>query len=188
MIIDWLANQQNTSKDDNTTIIIEVSGKTGSFSRQLAVLFPGLRCEVQDSSAELLERGKQTLPRELGDRVHFRAHEPFAPRLIPESGGDDGGDVHPTVFLLRGVLWNLDDGEAIKLLQSFIPAMQRRDQPLLLISDLVSPAWGTFEPHVERAFRRRDVTLMTMHNVQQRTASEWAALIRNADPHFKVKN
>lgn len=186
MIIDWLANQQKSSKDDNTTIIIEVSGKTGSFSRQLAVLFPRVRFEVQDSSAELLERGKQTLPPELADRVRFSAHEPFAPRFIQELGGDDG-DVRQTVFLLRGVLWNLDNSEVIKLLQRFIPAMQRRDKPLLLISDLVSPAWGTFEPHVERAFRRRDVTLMTMHNVQQRTANEWAALIRNAHPHFKVR-
>lgn len=188
MVIDWLANQPKTSQDNNAPIIIEVSGKTGSFSRQLAVLFPELRFEVQDSSPELLERGKQNLPPELADRVHFSAHDPFAPRFIQELDGDDD-DVHPTVvFLLRGVLWSLDNNEAIKLLQSFIPAMQRRDGPRLLISDLVSPAWGTFEPHVERAFRRRDVTLMTMHNVQQRTASEWAALIRNASPHFKVRN
>lgn len=187
MIIDWLANQPKTRQDKNPPVIIEVSGKTGSFSRQLAVLFPDLRFEVQDSSPELLERGKQTLPPELADRVHFSAHDPFAPRFIQELGGDDG-DVHAPVFLLRGVLWNLDNNEAIKLLQRFIPAMQRRDGPRLLISDLVSPAWGTFEPHVDRAFRRRDVTLMTMHNVQQRTASEWAALIRNASPHFKVRN
>ena len=47
----------------------------------------------------------------------------------------------------------------------------------LLISDLVSPDWGTYEPGVERAFRRRDVTLMTMHNVMQRTRGEWGVLI-----------
>ena len=59
---------------------------------------------------------------------------------------------------------------------------------MLLINDLVSPAFGTFEPHIERAFRRRDVTLMTMHNVKQRTAKEWGDLIQSACGEFKVSD
>ena len=188
MIIDWLASGRDISPEGESRLIIEVSGKTGAFSRQLAPLFPDLRFEVQDSSSDLLRRGEQSLQPELADRVNFRPRDLFAPRSIEET--ERGGDhsYTPTVFLLRGVLWNLDDSAAVRLLQSFIPAMQRQDGPLLLISDLVSPAWGTFEPHVERAFRRRDVTLMTMHNVKQRTASEWDTLIRDACPHFKVSN
>jgi len=50
----------------------------------------------------------------------------------------------------------------------------------VIVSDLVSPDWGTFEPHVERAYRRRDVTLMTMHNVKQRTRGDWEGLVREA--------
>jgi predicted GNAT family acetyltransferase len=94
------------------------------------------------------------------------------------------------MFLIRGVLWNLPDEDVAKLLQSFIPFMQRHQADglasCLLISDLVSPAFGTFETHIEKAFRRRDVTLMTMHNVQQRTAIEWGHLISKADTRFKV--
>jgi hypothetical protein len=189
MIIDWLANRRDISQDGKTPLVIEVSGKTGSFSRQLAAIFPDLCFEVQDSSSEMLRRGKQSVQPELAGRIRFRPRHLFATRSIQEMEGEGEGDrgFTPIVFLLRGVLWNLDDSEAIGLLQSFIPAMRRRDGPFIVISDLVSPAWGTFEPHVERAFRRRDVTLMTMHNVKQRTASEWAALIRSASPHFKVK-
>lgn len=188
MIVDWLANRRNISQDGKQPLVIEVSGKTGSFSCQLAAIFPDLFFEVQDSSLELLRRGEQSVAPELAGRVRFSPRDPFATRSFQEME-DEGGDrgFTPIVFLLRAVLWNLDDSEAIRLLQSFIPAMRRRDGPLLLISDLVSPAWGTFEPHVERAFRRRDVTLMTMHNVKQRTADEWAAMIRRANPHFKVR-
>jgi hypothetical protein len=163
-------------------MVIEVSGKTGSFSRQLATIFPDLCFEVQDSSSELLRRGEQSVPPELAGRVRFRERDLFATRT--EGEGDHG--FTSAVFLLRGVLWSLGDNEVVGLLQSLTPAMRGRDGPSLLINDLVSPAWGTFEPHVERAFRRRDVTLMTMHNVQQRTASEWDRLIRSASPHFKV--
>ena len=118
--------------------------------------------------------------------MHFSQRDLFATRSLDEIKGEGEG-ASRTIFLLRGVLWNLDDDQAIELLQSFIPAMQGPDGPLLLINDLVSPTYGTFEPHVERAFRRRDVTLMTMHNVKQRTASEWAALISTASPQFKVR-
>jgi hypothetical protein len=185
LIIDWLANRRDISQDGKS-LVIEVSGKSGSFSQQLAAIFPHPCFEVQDSSSELLRRGEQSVPPKLAGRVRFRQCDLFAPRSIQDMEGEGDCGFISTVFLLRGVLWNLDDSESIELLQTFIPAMKRRDRPLLLISDLVSPAWGTFEPHVERAFRRRDVTLMTMHNVKQRTASEWAGLIRSASPQFKV--
>lgn len=186
MIIDWLANRRDISQAGKSSLVIEVSGKTGSFSCQLAAIFPDLRFETQDSSLELLRRGEQSVQPELAGRVRFISRDLFATRSIKEIGGEGDRDFTPVVFLLRGVLWSLDDTEAIRLVQSFIPAMRRRDGPLLVISDLVSPSWGTFEPHVERAFRRRDVTLMTMHNVKQRTATEWVALIRSASPHFQV--
>ena len=187
MIIDWLETRRDIGKDGKSPLVIEVSGKTGSFASQLAAIFPDLCFEVQDSSLELLRRGKQSIQPELASRLRFRQRNLFATRSIPEMEGEGDRGFTPIVFLLRGVLWSLDDSEAIRLLQSFVPAMGRRDGPLLVISDLVSPAWGTLEPHVERAFRRRDVTLMTMHNVKQRTAPEWSALIRCANPRFQVK-
>jgi hypothetical protein len=103
MIIDWLVNQQKISKDNKPSIIIEVSGRTGSFFRQLVILFSELRFEVQISFSELLERGKQTLFFQLIDRVHFSARDSFASLFIQELGGEDG-DVQSTVFLLRHIL------------------------------------------------------------------------------------
>ena len=187
MIIDWLAYRRDNSQDGKVPLIIEVSGKTGSFSRQVATVFPYLRFEVQDSSSELLQCGEQSLQSELVNRIRFTPRDLFATRSIQEIEVNGDRGLTPITYLLRGVLWSLDDSEVIRLLQSFIPALRHRNRPLLVISDLVSPAWGTFEPHVERAFRRRDVTLMTMHNVKQRTANEWNALIRSAGLDFVVR-
>ena len=187
LIIDWLSSHSDLTQAPNARLI-EVSGKTGSFSQHLATLFPALSFEVEDSSAELLSRGEQLLDQGLAGRVQFQRRDLFGPRPIadPHVQGDTG----TAIFLIRSVLWSLPDDAVIELLQSFVPVLQRRqtDGPssCLLICDLVSPAYGTFAPHIEKAFRRRDVTLMTMHNVQQRTAKEWSNLIRKADARFKA--
>jgi hypothetical protein len=144
---------------------------------------------VQDSAPELLARGKQLLESDSSDiaeRVHFRSRDLMGPRTIEELPAKDG----PIIFLIRSVVWNMSDTAVTELLRSFIPCLERCQAngpaPCLLICDLVSPAFGTFESHVEKAFRRRDVTLMTMHNVQQRTSKEWSNLINKVDPRFKV--
>ncbi|KAF2655739.1 putative O-methyltransferase [Lophiostoma macrostomum CBS 122681] len=184
LVIDWLSSHAEVSQASKGRLI-EVSGKTGSFSQHLATLFPALSFEVEDPSADLLSRGKQLLDPSLTDRVHFEKRDLFGPRSVEDLGG-----VGSATFLIRSVLWSLPDDAVIELLQSFVPSLQRHQTggpaPCLLICDLVSPAYGTFAPHIEKAFRRRDVTLMTMHNVQQRTAKEWRNLIRKADGRFKA--
>ncbi|KAL9594397.1 MAG: hypothetical protein Q9219_007056 [cf. Caloplaca sp. 3 TL-2023] len=144
--------------------------------------------EVEDSSLPLLQRGQQSFQPQLGNRILFTQRDTFAPRSIEALEHVGRRGFGPMVFLLRAVLWSLDDGKIVELLQNFIPLMRHPGGPFLVISDFVSPRWGTFEPHVERAFRRRDVALLTMHNVKQRTAAEWEALIRNAIPDFKVRS
>jgi hypothetical protein len=175
------------------SLLVEISGKTGSFSHDLATLFPALSFEVQDPSPEVLSRGEQFVLSHsksgTAERIRFRRHDLTGPS--PTEDLEVEGSAGPVMFLIRGVLWNLPDEAVNNLLQSFIPYMQQHQAdgqaPCLLISDLVSPAYGTFEPHIERAFRRRDVTLMTMHNVRQRTATEWTDLISKTDSKFKVK-
>lgn len=96
-----------------------------------------------------------------------------------------GGELR-RLFLLYGTLWILDDDRCVDLLRRFVPLLLHPSQPTLLICDLVSPEKGQFETHVELAFRRRDVTLMTMHNAQQRTAKQWLDLMKKAESRFQV--
>lgn len=100
---------------------------------------------------------------------------------------DSSGGYLRRLFLLYGVLWILDDESCVALLRKFVPLLLHSSRPVLLVCDLVSPEKGQFEPHIELAFRRRDVTLMTMHNARQRTAKQWLALIGQADLRFQVR-
>lgn len=103
----------------------------------------------------------------------------------PDSVDSPGGHLR-RLFLLYGVLWILDDESCVALLRKSVPLLLHPSRPVLLVCDLVSPEKGQFQPHVELAFRRRDVTLMTMHNARQRTAKQWLELLREADPRFQV--
>ena len=90
------------------------------------------------------------------------------------------------VYLVRNILWNCSDEDCVKIIQTFVPAMKKSPDTVLLVNEMMSPAAGTFECHVEKAYRRRDVTVMTMHNAKQRTEEEWKALFAKASPNFTV--
>lgn len=90
------------------------------------------------------------------------------------------------VYLVRNILWNCSDEDCIKIFQTFVPAMEKSPDTVLLVNEMISPAAGTFECHVEKRYRRRDVTVMTMHNAKQRTEEEWKALFAKASPNFTV--
>lgn len=187
MITDWLGarirGQEEADSAGNSLLLVEVAGKNGGLdATQVASQFPSVSYQRQDISSVLSAISVPTSNARVMPQAPWReealAHKPGCRSLV---------------FLLRSVLWNLSDAQVVEVLRSFIPAIQgeldttaRKISVDLLVCDLVSPAFGSFEPHVERAFRRRDVTLMTMHNVKQRTAAEWGALFFEASPYFQV--
>lgn len=87
------------------------------------------------------------------------------------------------VFTLKSVLWNLPDKDCIDILRILL---QQSPTSVILVNDLMSPKPGTFEPHVDKAYRRRDVTVMTMHNAKLRTEDEWTILFKEANPKLAV--
>ena len=91
-----------------------------------------------------------------------------------------------SVYLVRNILWNCSDDDCTKILQTFIPAMEKSPDTVLLINEMMSPGTGAFERHVEKGYRRREVTVMTMHNAKQRTEADWKALFAKASPNFTV--
>lgn len=103
---------------------------------------------------------------------------------MPQPTGDL--DDKQMVYLIRNTLWNCSDEEGIKTLQTFVPAMEKSPNTVLLVNEMMSPAAGTFEPHIEKSYRRRDVTVMTMHNAKQRTEGEWKELFAKASLNFTV--
>ncbi|CAM1511670.1 Fc.00g091830.m01.CDS01 [Cosmosporella sp. VM-42] len=92
-----------------------------------------------------------------------------------------------TIYMVRSVLWKLPDEECCTILQKLIPLAEANFRSVILVNDLLSPPAGTFAPHVDKAYRRRDVTVMTMHNAKLRTQEEWLALFLKASTRFTVR-
>jgi hypothetical protein len=160
-------------------LVVDVSGKDGATSRFLAEILPAFTFEVQEASEPLLDQGYKSLPADLQGKISFKQHNLFQQQF-------DESSSRIFAYIVKAVLRNLCDDDCIKLLRGFIPVLERSPKTVVLVNDLVSPRSGTFAPHVEQAYRRRDVTLMTMHNVKQRTENEWLELLQKGSPHFKV--
>ena len=94
--------------------------------------------------------------------------------------------VQSPVYLVRNILWNCSDDDAVKILRTFVPELEKSLDAILLVNEMMSPATGTFDRHVEKGYRRRDVTVMTMHNAKQRTEEDWRALFTEASPNLSV--
>ncbi|KIW87578.1 uncharacterized protein Z519_11903 [Cladophialophora bantiana CBS 173.52] len=188
MIIDRLARFAANEPSKIKLMVIEVAGN-GAFCRRIARFFPFIRFEVQNPSLEVVEHGESLLSAELRNSVRFRQRDTFGMRNTEEIELEKLGsnEFVRTTFLIRNMLWCMKDSEITRLLQTFVPVLQSDAGASLLICDLVSPAWATFEPYVERIYRRRDVTLMTMHNAKQRTAKEWTDLFLGAHPQYQVR-
>jgi len=139
-----------------------------------------LSFEIRDSSQTLLERGKQSLPPQLQQRIVFtQSNDSFDPQPT--------GDTEKVItYVIRNVFWNWSDKDVSRLLQTFVPVLEKSPGTVVLICDGISPGRKIFEPHVELAYRRRDLTMMTMHNVKQRTEEEWRAVFATASPCFQV--
>ncbi|KAK7417357.1 hypothetical protein QQX98_004634 [Neonectria punicea] len=91
------------------------------------------------------------------------------------------------IYTLNSILWNLPDEDCITVLRVFLPLLKVTPTSCLLINELMSPRPGTFDSHVDKAYRRRDVTVMTMHNAKLRTDDGWRDLFRKASPDFMVR-
>jgi hypothetical protein len=190
LLQEWFTNNGN-AEDNHLVIEVGASGKPVSLF--LAEEFPHLLFQVQlqvemqatsESPEGQLSKAQQSLSPQLQGRIQFQHHGIFEPQQAPAEDSSKTA----LVYIIRNILWNLPDEECIQLLQTFIPVMAEKNdrQVVLLINDLLSPAPGTFPPHVEKAYRRRDFTLTTMHNVKQRTEEEWRALFGRASLEFKV--
>lgn len=90
------------------------------------------------------------------------------------------------IYTLNSILWNLPDEDCIAVVRVFQEPLEKSPKSVLLINELMSPPPGTFAPHADRAYRRRDVTVMAMHNAKLRTEKEWRHIFYMASPNFKV--
>ena len=172
----WI--RHNTPSD--RTKAVEIGGRYGFASVSLAKEMPELTFEVWCDSLDFLRRGEELVEPEAKARITFiRTSSPFDP---PPSNNSSS----TFVYLIRNVFWNWADDKVVQLLRTLLPTLRATPSTRIVVTDGVSPRSKEFPPHVEIAYRRRDITTMTMHNVKQRTQAEWLQVFAQVDPALKV--
>ncbi|RAK87194.1 S-adenosyl-L-methionine-dependent methyltransferase [Aspergillus costaricaensis CBS 115574] len=169
--------QQHTPITKNK--IAEIGGRYGFASVSLVQKHPELSFEVRSDSQDFLDRGSAQVPSSFRERIYFTPCQSVF-------DSPPACDTHTVwLYVIRNLLWNWTDTDVVRLMRTIKQRVGASTR--ILVTDGVSPVSGQFPLHEEIAYRRRDVTTMSMHNVKQRTQEEWVGLFKQAAPGVRVE-
>ena len=126
---------------------------------------------VQDLR-ENVNSGKATaaqLPADIASRISFQEHDFF--KAQPVLGAE--------VYLLRMILHDWPDTDAVDILRELIGAMSSGSR--LIIMDSVLPRPGSMPSAQERMLRARDMTMLEAFNSLERDEEDWRRLLATAN-------
>ncbi|KAF2204077.1 sterigmatocystin 8-O-methyltransferase [Delitschia confertaspora ATCC 74209] len=155
-----------------------VGGSTGTSAIALAKAFPHLSFVVQDlpANAESGRKAAESLPEDISSRITFQGHNFMDPE--PVQGAD--------AYLLRMILHDWPDNEAVIILRNIVAAMGNNSKSRLLIMDTVLPKPGSVPISVERIVRARDLTMLQAFNSKERDLEDWKDLLAATNPKLKL--
>jgi hypothetical protein len=131
---------------------------------------------VQDRVHMLVE-GKKLLNGNVKDRVSFMEHSFFDPNPFSDAGA----------FLMRQCTHNWCDRDVVTMFKGVVPGLEAsKPGTPFLINDIIMPEPGTISRVAERELRQIDMIMLVGFGAKQRTVAEFAALLREADPRYKI--
>ncbi|KAI0099267.1 sterigmatocystin 8-O-methyltransferase [Nemania sp. FL0031] len=159
--------------------VVDVGGSTGGAAIALARAYPRLNFVVQDldANAKQGQENAASLPGRIRSRIAFQGHDFTQPEPVKDAD----------VYLLRMILHDWPDNEAIKILNNIIPAMEKPGSRLLIM-DSVLPHPGTVPVSLERIIRVRDLTMMQSFNSKERSLDDWQRLLDSAKGNLRLVN
>ena len=159
--------------------VVDVGGGSGHVSVYLAQQFPELSFVVQDVSTNMWRQGQTHDLKNLYDRVTFMQHDFFNPQPVHDA----------SAFFIRQCIHNWSDGDAVKILRAFVPALEKcPPQTPLLINDTVLPEPNSVTRFEEHTLRQMDLNMLVVMGAKQRTEKEFRELIKEADKRFEVRS
>ena len=118
----------------------------------------------------------ETLPSSISSRLSFQPYDFFTPQPLK--------DVE--VFLLRIVIHDWPTLEATQIIRNLVDSMKPGGK--LIIMDSVLPPPGSVPAVTEAALRLRDLSMMQVHNSNERDLEEWVDLLKGADQRLRLQN
>ena len=107
----------------------------------------------------------ESQPPSISSRITFQGHDFYEPQ--PITGAD--------VYLLRMILHDWPNAEAVKILKNLVVAMDAKSR--IIIMDTVLPKPGSVPVSVERIARARDMTMLQAFNSKERDLDDWKELL-----------
>lgn len=157
--------------------VFQVGGNASATSIALAKAFPALRCIIQDLKAPInTARSKLLeLPADVSKRIEPHEHDFFTPQ--PVKGAD--------VYLLRMILHDWKDSEAVKILKQLVDAAKPDSR--ILIMDMVLPTPGSASRTLEAALRQKDLAMLHTFNAKEREVEDWQSVLQKADARLEIR-
>ena len=158
--------------------VVDAGGGNGSISMMLAKEFPDLDFVVQDISQDMMRQASTRKEMEgLEGRVTFMQHDFFEAQPIHDA----------KAYFIRHVTHNYVDGDCIKILRAFIPALEKSPGTPLLINDTILPELNQKPKFDERISRQADMAMFVVLGAKQRSATQFWDLLKAADERFEVR-
>ncbi|KAH7115008.1 O-methyltransferase-domain-containing protein [Dendryphion nanum] len=157
--------------------IVDVGGGSGHISISLAREFPHLNFIVQDISPIMLAQGQALLTPDVKGRITFMQHDFFSEQPVAPAAA----------FFVRQITHNWNDDQCVKLLQSFVPALEKSaPRTPLLINDTVLPDIGEKTAYEEYGLRQLDIAMFVVLGAKQRSEREFRRLLETADKRLRL--
>ncbi|KAM0248327.1 hypothetical protein ACHAP5_003497 [Fusarium lateritium] len=157
--------------------VVDIGGSGGSTAIMLATSYPQLNLVIEDLP-EPLETAKSRvseLPEDVRNRIEIIEYDFFTRQPVK----------HADVYLLRTILHDWPNADAVKILQGVVEAMGPSSK--LLIMDMVLPKPGSGSRTFEATLRQKDLTMIQTFNAKEREVEEWSALLSQADARLKIR-
>ncbi|KAF4990515.1 hypothetical protein FGRMN_8415 [Fusarium graminum] len=157
--------------------VVDVGGSSGSTAIMLAKAYPELKLVIEDL-LEPLKTAKarvSELSEDVRSRIEILEYDFFTPQPVK----------HADVYLLRTILHDWPNSDAIKILQGVVKAMGPSSR--LLIMDMVLPKPGTGSRTFEATLRQKDLTMIQTFNAKEREVEEWRDLLNGADARLMIR-
>ena len=88
------------------------------------------------------------------------------------------------VYLLRMVLHDWPEDEAVAILQRIAEAMKAGSR--ILVMDMVLPAQGTCSPTLEAALRQKDMMMRQVLQAHEREVEDWQELVSKTGGRLRI--
>jgi hypothetical protein len=148
--------------------VVDVGGSFGHASLAVLEKYPDLTFVVQDLP-EVVGQGEAKLPDFSTKKLEFMAHDFFEEQPVKDAD----------VYLLRQILHDWPDAEAITILKNLVMSMKPRAK--IIIMDQVVPPPGLLPNSQEKAARTIDLVVMSHFNGKQRDMDDWKKVFAAVD-------